>query len=285
MGTLYSATLAVVTDVDTGTATVRASIIEGVGTITLDRPERRNALHRDMYDAIPSVLDRFERDDEVGCIIVTGAGSAFCAGGDVRDGQRERRADRPDAPPMTIEAGGALLAERARMVVMLHHSSKVTIAALPGPAVGAGLGLALSTDLRIAARSVKLIPGWGQLGFSGDFGGSWFLTRLLGPAKAIELFVDNAVVGADEALLLGLVNRVVDDDELAGAAFAWARDIAAGPRAAWRLFKENVAAAMTMELAAALPGESERMARSGQTADHRAAVKAWLAAAEANRRP
>ncbi len=272
------------TEVVTGTETIRASIREGVGTIVLNRPERRNALNSEMCDAVPTVLDRFENDDDVGCIVITGAGSAFCAGGDVRGDPPTRSETRRDTRPPSIKIAAARLARDARMVLQLHESAKVTIASLPGAAVGAGLGIALSTDLRIAARAATLIPGWAQLGFSGDYGGSWLLTRLLGPSKAVELFVDNVTIGAGDALRMGLVNEVVADAELARHTFERARRIAAGPRSAWRLFKENVRAACEMDLASALPGESLRMVQSGRTADHRAALEVWLAAAAAKRR-
>jgi 2-(1,2-epoxy-1,2-dihydrophenyl)acetyl-CoA isomerase len=261
-------------EVDTGTETVVAEITDGVGIVTLHRPERRNALHPEMYEAVPRVLGRFEADADVGCIVVTGAGTAFCAGGDVRDGG-DRRA--------SVEDAAAALTRDARMVELLHDSAKVTIAALPGPAVGAGLSIALSTDLRIAAASCRLITGWAGLGFSGDFGGTWFLTRLVGPSKALELLIDGTPLDAETALRLGLLNRVVPDEELREAAMAWAKAIAAGPTTALGYMKANVRLGVTAPLAEALPLESERMARSGRTDEHRRAVKAWLAEAEARR--
>ncbi len=270
---------------DTGTETVLAETTDGVGVVTLNRPERRNALHRDMCDAVPAILERFIVDPEVGCIVVTGAGAAFCAGGDVRDGAERRTGKDAGAAAPSVDKASAILCRNARMVRLLHESPKVTIAALPGPAVGAGLGIALAADLRIAARSARLIPGWGRLGFSGDFGGPWFLTQLVGASKAIELFVDNVDLDAHAALDLGLVNRVVADDELRGSTLAWARAIASGPRAAWTLFKANVREAERLPLAEALASESERMVRSGLTDDHRAAVKRWLSDATARGRP
>ncbi|HZP29058.1 MAG TPA: enoyl-CoA hydratase-related protein [Acidimicrobiia bacterium] len=262
--------------VETGTEMVVAEIRHGVGIVTLNRPERRNALHVEMYEHVPVVLERFECDPEVGCILLTAAGSAFCAGGDVRDGVARRRAagEAPAAP--SIEDSAVELANQARMVVMLHEASKVTITAMNGPAAGAGIGIALATDLRIAAASARFLPSWSRLGFSGDFGGPWFLTRLLGPSRALQLLVDDTEVDATTALELGLVNRVVPDHELAAAAFEWARRIASGPRAAWTLLKENIRDALALDLRDALPRESERMVRSGLTDDHREAVRRWL---------
>jgi 2-(1,2-epoxy-1,2-dihydrophenyl)acetyl-CoA isomerase len=265
---------------DTGTDTVTAGIVDGVGVITFNRPDRRNALHADMYDAVPTLLDRFAGDDSVGCVLLTGAGTAFCAGGDVRDGGSSQ-----DVPPADREAQlaarSAILAGNARMVTLLHRMPKVTIAALPGAAVGAGMSIALSTDMRIAARSARLIPGWAKLAFSGDFGGAWFLTRLVGPSKALELLLADAPIDAAAALRLGLFNRVVADPDLRYSALRWAIEVAAGPSSAFAATKANVLDAQDLSLEEALLRESERMVRSGMTDEHRSAVKAWLAAAAA----
>lgn len=264
--------------VDTGTDTVLAEVVDGVGVLTLNRPQRRNALHPEMYEAVPALLEGFAADDAVGCVLITGAGNAFCAGGDVRDGGSANDLPAGDREEQ-IRARSAKLADNARMVSLLHTMPKVTIAALPGAAVGAGMSIALSADLRIAARSARLIPGWAKLAFSGDFGGAWFLTRLVGPSKALELLIADAPVDADTALQLGLFNRVVDDAGLRAAALRWAAEIADGPTYAFAGTKANVLAAQQVTLHEALLAESERMVRSGMTQEHRDAVKAWLAAA------
>ncbi|MGV0836916.1 enoyl-CoA hydratase-related protein [Mycolicibacterium thermoresistibile] len=263
----------------TGTDTVLAAVVDGVGVVTLNRPQRRNALHVDMYDAVPRVLERFAADDEVGCVLITGAGAAFCAGGDVRDGGSTRTVSSGD-PEEVIRDRAALLTDQARMVVLLHEMPKVTIAALPGAAVGAGMSIALAADLRIAARSARLIPGWAKLAFSGDFGGAWLLTHLVGPSKALEVLIADSPVDAATGLQLGLFNRIVDDAELPVAALRWAAAIAAGPTSAFAGTKANIRDALRMPLAEALPAESERMVRSALTEEHRGAVRAWLAAAK-----
>ncbi|MDA4108120.1 enoyl-CoA hydratase/isomerase family protein [Mycolicibacterium holsaticum] len=269
--------------VESGTDTVLAGIIDGVGVITLNRPERRNALHAEMYVAVPKLLEQFSADDAIGCVLITGSGAAFSAGGDVRDGNSARQdagGGQADADAR-VRAQAARLTDNAKMVMLLHSMPKVTIAALPGPAVGAGMSIALAADLRIAARSARLIPGWSKLAFSGDFGGAWFLTRLVGPAKALELLIADEPVDAEAAQGMGLFNRVVDDGELRDSAIRWAAQIAAGPTYAFAGVKANVADAQSLPLGQALLAESERMVRSGMTAEHRAAVKAWLAAAAA----
>jgi len=265
--------------IETGTDTVLASIEARVGVVTLNRPQRRNALHADMFDAIPRVLEHFAEDEEVGCVLMTGSGSAFCAGGDVRDGESGGA-----AAPSTeagISARTAQLKRSARTVELLYQLPKPTLSALPGPAVGAGMSIALATDLRIAARSARLIPGWGQLGFSGDFGGTWFLTRLVGSSRAMEILVDGSPVDSERACALGLFNKVVDDAELPLAARTWAVQIASGPTTAWAAVKANILDAQSLPLTTALDRESERMVRSGLSEDHREAVRAWLKAAKA----
>lgn len=273
--------------IDTGTDTVLAEVVRGTGggvaVVTLNRPQRRNALHADMYVAIPPLLERFSADDEIGAVVVTGAGSAFCAGGDVRDGGSAKQAPSGDRDTQ-IRVRGAALADNARMVTLLHEMPKITIAALPGPAVGAGMSIALSTDLRIAARSARLVPGWSKLAFSGDFGGAWFLSRLVGPAKALELLVADRPIDADAGLVLGLFNRVVDDADLHSSALGWAAEIAAGPTFAFAGTKANVQDAQYFSLKDALLRESERMVASGLTDEHRAALRAWMEAASARSR-
>jgi 2-(1,2-epoxy-1,2-dihydrophenyl)acetyl-CoA isomerase len=263
----------VVDEIDTGTDTVRSWIEEGVAVIELNRPERRNALHFDMYDAIPRLIAMHEANDAVGCFVLTSAGSAFCAGGDVRQGRRES------------EAGGTdnELSQMTRMVLMLHESPLISVAALPGPAAGAGIGIALCADLRIAVDSASLVPGWDRLAFSGDFGGPYFLARFLGPSRALEMLVEGTALSAREAFDLGIYNRIVPAETLREAALDWAKSIAAGPRMAHTFIKQNVQEALRSTLREALPHESDRMVKSGKTEEHKQAVKQWLAESKARR--
>jgi len=249
------------------TDVVEIAVRERMAVITFKRPERRNALHRDMHAPILHALDEFATRDDLGVVVVTGAGSAFCAGGDVKGD--------PDAPPPRDpdERRAALLAD-ARVVQHLWDHPKLTVAAVNGPAVGAGLSIALACDLRIAASSARLVTGWARLAFSGDYGGAWLLTRLVGPSRALELLAGNVALDADHALALGLVNRVVPDDEFAAAWTEWARELAAGPTGAIAGMKANVRDALRLPLAGALPLETARMVESAGSADHREAVRA-----------
>ncbi len=257
--------------VDTGTDHLLAEVgDDGVGTITFNRPERRNALSPDMYPGIHAALDHFSADPGVGCVVLTGAGSAFCAGGDVRDGAASRVERRP-----SYEERVDQLSSWVSVVPRLAAHPQVVIAALPGPAVGAGMALALACDLRIAARSASLVPGWGRLALASDFGGSWFLTRMLGPARALEWLIDGRAMPAEEALATGLLNRVSDDADLAADARSWAATVAGGPTVTWRYVKANVRNALRLDLEDALPLEVAAMVRSSTTHQHGEAVRAW----------
>jgi len=257
----------VTTDWPTGTDVVTIGLQGRVAVITLNRPDRRNALHHEMHGPITRALEEFGARDDVGVVALTGAGSAFCAGGDVK-GDVERETVEPDAR-------AAVLLADAQVVRHLHEHPKLTIAAVNGPAVGAGMSLALACDLRIMAASARLVPGWGRLAFSGDYGGAWFLTRLVGPSRALELLATNASLDADEAHALGLVNRVAADDGFGEEWIAWARELAAGPTGAITGMKANVHDALQLSLADALPIETERMVASARTEEHREAVRAW----------
>jgi 2-(1,2-epoxy-1,2-dihydrophenyl)acetyl-CoA isomerase len=256
-------------DGPTGTDVVTITLLGRVAVITLTRPERRNALHRAMHGPIAQALDELATRDDVGAVVLTGAGSAFCAGGDVKGD--------PDAPPPrdTAEREAALLAD-ARIVERFWNHPKLTLAAVNGPAVGAGLSLALACDLRIAAASASLVTGWARLAFSGDYGGAWFLTRLVGPSRALELLASDVALDADAALALGLVNRVVPDAQFPGAWAAWAAELASGPTAARSAMKANVRDALELPLVDALPRETHRMVESAGTPEHREAIRAMM---------
>lgn len=267
---------------DTGTDVFLAHVDEGVAVLTFNRPERRNALHPDTYEAFSSLLPQLARDDSVGAIMLTGAGGAFCAGGDVR-GMNERNEGKSSAPPMTFEQRVEDLRRREDEVSLaLWEHPKVTIAAIPGACAGAGLSIALACDLRIAAESAVFTTAFARVGFTGDFGGSWFLTQLIGAAKARELYLTADRFDGTEAARLGVVNRAVPDDEFEAEAMAWARRFASGPTVAQRYIKENMNRAVTSDLRTALAGEATNMTRSGATADHKEAVRAFLDKREPN---
>ena len=193
--------------IDTGTDQLLCRVEDRVAVVTLNRPDAKNALSMDLKRALAHWIPELGRDDSVGCVLLTGAGRAFCAGGDTKMMAR-------DGKPPSFEERVAQLRWEHGIPAALHHLEKPTIAALPGPAAGAGFSIALSCDLRIAAESAFVTTSYAKLALTGDYGASWFLTRLVGTARARELMFTADRVNALECERLGLVNRVVPDADL-----------------------------------------------------------------------
>ena len=196
--------------VDTGTDQLLCALADGVATITLNRPDKRNALSDELTPALRQTLLVLEADPAVRCIVITGAGRAFCAGGDVSG--MGNSGTGPAGPQATLEDAVRKLQHRQETLTLrLWDLAKPTIAALPGAAAGAGMSIALACDLRIAARSAIVTAGFGNVGLSGDYGGSWLLTQLIGVSRAKAMYFTGRRVGADEGLALGLFDEVVPD--------------------------------------------------------------------------
>ena len=262
--------------IDTETQDLLASLDGGVLTLTLNRPEARNALSGEMISALASQLAWAELDSYVKCILLTGAGKGFCAGGDVK-GMASRNAGGGAEPQTTIDAGIHRQRVQQRAVSgKLFKMAKPTIAALPGPAAGAGLGIALACDLRIMASTALMTTAFAKVGFSGDYGASYFLTQMVGSGKARELFYLSERVDAQEALRLGLTNWVVEPDELMPKARELAARLAAGATVAFGYMKENLNRAMLAEVDECLDMEATHQIHTGQTADHKEAAKAFV---------
>jgi len=246
------------------------SVEDGVLTLTLNRPDRLNALSWEMCDRLQRALQQAAEDPAVGAVVLTGAGRAFCAGGDVKAMAEAKTG--LDA----YEARVADLRRRMEAARLLHEIPKPTIASVRGPAAGAGLSLALACDLRIAGEEARLTTAFAKVGLSGDFGGHYFLTRIVGTAKARELYLTSPMVGAREALALGLVHRVVADDALEAETRALARSLAAGPRIALGYMKQNLNLAEGASLAMVMDAEAMRHTRCSTTDDHREAAAAFV---------
>ena len=264
-----------VEQIDTGTDELLCNVDERVATITLNRPEKRNALSDNLTPALRQTLLDLETRNDVGCIVITGSGTAFCAGGDIggmAGGKLPADAPRPTAEERTR----TLIQKQETLTLRLADHAKPTIAALPGVAAGAGLSIALACDIRIAAASAFITTAFRNIGFSGDYGGSWLLTQLIGPSRTKDLYYTARRVQADEALQLGLFNHVVADAELPNAAVELAKQIASGPPIALGYMKENINRAVTGDLRSCLALEADRMTRCAATKDHKEAVTAFL---------
>jgi 2-(1,2-epoxy-1,2-dihydrophenyl)acetyl-CoA isomerase len=260
--------------VDTGTDDLLATIEGGVGVITLNRPEARNAMSGEMNAALQKCLADFELDPAVKCIVLTGAGKGFCAGGDVKG-----MASSGDGTVGDRTIDGAIHAQRVNQRATagkLFKMPKPTIAALPGAAAGAGLSYALACDLRIMANTAIMTTAFARVGFSGDYGGTYFMTQLVGSAKARELYYLSERVSAEEALRLGLTNWVCEPEELMEKTMEIANRLANGPTVAYRYMKENLNRALSGEVDDCMDLEATHHVHCGQTQDHREAVKAFV---------
>ena len=263
--------------VDTGTDELLCCVDEHIATITLNRPEKRNALSDRLTPALRSSLLELEADPDVRVIVITGTGKAFCAGGDVSGMGSNFDKTQTDAPtPSLDDKIRALQHKQETLTLRLYELSKPTIAVLPGAAAGAGMSIALACDLRLAAQSAFLAPGFARIGLSGDYGGSWLLSQLIGPGRTKEIYYTGRRVQADEALALGIFNEVVADEELASRTKSLAQSIACGPPLAIRYMKENINRSQVSDLKTCLAMEADRLMRCAQTEDHREAVSAFL---------
>jgi enoyl-CoA hydratase/carnithine racemase len=259
-------------EVDTGTGELLCEIRDRVALITLNRPEARNALSDRLTPALRRMIKQCADDPKVGALLITGAGNAFCAGGDVKGmGDNLSKAEVP-----IDERVADLRVKQRNLTGALVAVRKPTIAALPGPAAGAGLALALACDIRIAAESAIMATGYARIGLTGDYGIAWLLTRLAGTSRARELMFLSERIDAHRCETLGLVNRVVPDTELRDTAFALAKSLAEGPSIALGRMKDNLDRALTSDILESMDQEAENMVQSARTTDHKQAVRAFI---------
>jgi enoyl-CoA hydratase/carnithine racemase len=259
--------------IETGTTELLCEVRDRVATITFNRPEARNSLSDQLTPALRRMVRQMGEDPAVGAILLTGAGTSFCSGGDVKG----MGGGRSPTPELTFEAKVERLRERQRTLTgVLVAVRKPTIAALPGPAAGAGLAIALACDIRIAAESAFISTGYARIALTGDYGISWLLTRLVGTARARELLFLADRVDARRCEALGLVNRVVTDAELRSESFALAKRLANGPGEAFAGIKDNLDHALTSNFLTSLDHEAANMVKAAATAQHKEAVRAFV---------
>ena len=256
---------------------------DGIAKITLNRPDSLNAMGGQLMPMLAQALAEASTDRKVRCVVLTGAGRAFCAGGDVkgmaagRDAIGDNGASGASSAAAAFQRGVEELRRSQRDTsYMLHMMPKPTIAMVNGHAVGAGLSLALACDIRIASEQAKLGTVFRNVGFSGDFGGSYFLQRLVGIGKARELYFTGEILTADAAGNIGMVNRVVPHDRLEPETMALAGQLASGPTLAYARMKENLNRGEFCDLGTLLDQEALNMRLSGMTNDHREAAKAFV---------
>jgi 2-(1,2-epoxy-1,2-dihydrophenyl)acetyl-CoA isomerase len=250
-----------------GYATLTVERAGAIATLTLNRPEARNALDLAMRRELAAALDEVEADSGVRVLVLTGAGGHFCAGGDVKS-MRERR--------YTAADGRARVEALNRLVLRLVDFPRPTIASVDGFAVGAGCNLALACDLVVASDRARFGQVFARIGLVPDGGGTWLLPRLVGLARAKELIFTAEVIDAAEAARIGLVNRVVPPAALAEETTRLAERLAAGPPLALRLAKRLVNRAVASDLAPALEAEAAAQAIAVTTEDHQEGLQAFF---------
>lgn len=258
--------------VATGTDEVTATLDEGLLVVILNRPEVRNALTLPLLEGLAAALDVAAESPEVRAVVLTGAGGAFCAGGDISLMAAGRSIFGAAGDPAGRTIAQADL--QRRTVVRLRELGKPTVAMIPGAAVGAGLALALACDVRYAGRSAVLMTGFGRAGLAGDFGCSWLLHDLVGRSVARELLYSSAALSAEIALERGLVNAVHGDDELEDQTMRAARRFARVSRPAAAVMIATSGLVPSLTFAEACDRDAEEHVRLTGTPEHRALVQA-----------
>lgn len=253
-----------------------AALIEtldnGVLTLVLNRPERKNALSGEMLESLHAALERATHDPAVRCVLLTGAEGTFCVGGDVK----AFAAGGGAGGDMPLDQRASSLRLRMESSRLLHEMPKPTVAAIEGAAAGAGLSLAMACDMRIAGASAKITTAFAKVGLSGDFGGTYFLSHLIGPAKARELYLMSPVLSGEEAARMGIVSRAVPDADVQKEGLALARKLADGPTVTYGFIKKNFMAAEAGALKTAFDAEALHHSICSTTEDHREASKAFV---------
>jgi 2-(1,2-epoxy-1,2-dihydrophenyl)acetyl-CoA isomerase len=244
---------------------------DGLLTLTMNRPERRNAMSAEMMEGLLQAVSRAAANSEVGAVLLRGAGGTFCVGGDVK-GMNERSGG--ERPP--VDQRAEELRRRMEVARLLHDMRKPTVAAISGAAAGAGLSLALACDIRVAGKSAKITTAFAKVGLSGDFGGTYFLTKLVGTSKARDLYFTSPILTGEEAYAMGIVSRVVPDAEVDKVAHDIALSLAKGPRVTLAYMKQNLNLAETMPLATVFDAEALQHSRCGDTEDHKEAAAAFV---------
>jgi 2-(1,2-epoxy-1,2-dihydrophenyl)acetyl-CoA isomerase len=244
------------------------NVDDGIGFVTLSRPESLNALTFALLDSVADELGRLARDPAVRCVVLRGAGRSFCAGGDVSE-IAARRKETAEAASLgaLLDAQSRLMLRHEESVRLLHTMPKPTVASVQGHAFGGGLCLALACDLRVVARDAKLRAGFKQRSLSGDFGIAYFLTHTVGAGRAREILLLDPVLDGEAAFALGLATAVYDADGLEHATSELARELAAGPTIALGRMKDNIFAAQTLSMDDALRAEAMNQRISANTLD------------------
>jgi enoyl-CoA hydratase/carnithine racemase len=263
-------------EIDTGTQELLCQIDGHVAVITLNKPHKKNALGDILTPALRQTLLILSDHDEVGCIMITGAGDAFCSGGDVSEmgsGQKPRAKNKSLSKEQKIRN---LLIAQETLTQRIFEHPKITVAAISGAAAGAGLSIALACDLRLISDQAFITTAFARVGLTGDYGASWFLPRLIGLSKAKELFYSSDRVRADEGKELGLFHEVYPHESFQENALSYCKAIAAGPSLAFSRMKENLNTGLNQSLNESLALEARNMVESMGSSESKEAIAAFM---------
>lgn len=262
---------------------------DGVGLITLNRPDSMNAMGGELVPLLAQYLEESERDPSIRCVALTGAGRAFCAGGDVKgfaEGSRHPAGDGGDGEssvPASIERAVEILRRsQNRVSLKLHTMPKPTVALLNGAAAGAGLSTALAADIRFCSDAARFTTAFGRVGLSGDFGGSYFLQRLVGMGRARQLYFTGEIIDAATAREWGIANVVVPHEEFMESGLEFCARLAKGPTAVYARMKANLNRAETSTVQELLDQEALNMHMSSLGRDFVEGTRSWVEKREPN---
>jgi len=255
--------------IETGTKNLDCVVESGVATITLNNQKKRNALSDELTPALRSVLSKLEDEKSVRCLILTGSGESFCSGGDISSMSGMGKGQESDKVEI-------LRMRQRTLTLRLYNLKKPTIAALTGPAAGAGLALALACDLRYAVENTFVTTGYGKIGLSGDYGGTWLLANLTNIAIAKEMYFTSRRVSSEECYRLGIFNQIFTPSEFENKVGGIANDLANAAPIALNYMKENLNSVPDSTLSELLDREAKNLYRCAETEDHKTAIKAFM---------
>lgn len=263
-------------ELETGTRQLLSHIHGNIGIITLNRPESKNALSDELTPALRTQIANLNLDDRVNSLIITGAGDAFCAGGDIKSMNSSSNKDGWTNKVSEEEVIKSLQMKQMTLTHALYNFSKPTIAALPGAAVGAGLSIALTCDFRFTNENAFAIAGYGRIALTGDYGMSWLLPRIIGISKAKDMMFSNKKILAREGLNIGLFDNIIEGDNLLKSTLEYANFLSSFSPLALKAMKNNINSAYELSLEKSLNQEAIELIKASNSNDHKEGIRAFI---------
>ena len=263
-------------ELETGTRQLLSHIHGNIGIITLNRPESKNALSDKLTPALRKQIVNLNLDDRVNSLIITGAGDAFCAGGDIKSMNSSSNKDSWTNKVSEEEVIKSLQMKQMTLTHALYNFSKPTIAALPGAAAGAGLSIALTCDFRFTNENAFAIAGYGRIALTGDYGMSWLLPRIIGISKAKDMMFSNKKILAREGLNIGLFDNIIEGDNLLKSTLEYANFLSSFSPLALKAMKNNINSAYELSLEKSLNQEAIELIKASNSNDHKEGIRAFI---------